>query len=155
MNDVLKRVANFFKSRRTEATVGPKIDVDYDIWTYCEDIKLALKKQWEELRKELDLHPECIEKQDWKRYREGERQESILINIEGVIITLDGPYYPDPDYKAPKPEPPKTDEERANEGVDQLLHSTNLVWVMTHCSRAKFETFIDFLRSGRMTRKRD
>lgn len=155
MSNVLKSVASFFKSRRTNVTIGPRISVDYDIYTYVEDTKIAIKKQWEQLRKEIELHPECIQKQEWQRYRKGERQEKLILELEEVVIELEGPYYPDPDYVPAKPEPPKLEKERADETVDALLQQTSLIWAITHCSELKYRRLIQFLEATRITGKRN
>ena len=149
MTDILRNVVQFFKSRRTTATFGPKITVDYGLWTYNEDLKSAMKKQWEKLREELDLHPECIKEREWLRYREGERKEELTVELEDVVIKLIGSYYPDPDYQPAKPEPIKSEQERGNEAVDQLIRSTTMIWAITHCSWRKFEALINFLRATR------
>ena len=153
MKDVLKGIADFLRSRRAEVTVGPSIKIDYHTYSWNKDVKLALKDQWEKLQQELNLYPRCIKERKWESYGSGKRYEDITIDIEGVIMKLSGPQYPDPDYEKPEPEPVQTDEEKANEGMDQLLHQTSISWVMTHCSRSRFETFVEFLRSGRMTQR--
>ena len=140
----------FFKTRKVSATVSPTLEVSYAHWTsFAEipDVEQALKRAWEQLRKELDSSQ--IKKQEWNKYREGYKQENLLVEIEGVLMELEGPYYPDPDYKPRPPETPKTREQQGNELLDQLLIQTQMLWSITHCSNEKFYAFINFLKATR------
>lgn len=150
MSDTLKKIAGFLRSRRAEVTVGPDIEISYRVYARNEDVKLALKIQWEKLLKELDLHPRCIKERKWQSYSsDGTRHEEITIDIEGVIMKLSGPYYPDPDYEPAKPKPIKSEQERANESIDELITRTNTLWAITHCGWRKFEALINFLKATR------
>lgn len=144
-----EKIVNFFKSRKMTTEVGPSIKISYEhftgIWE-VPDVEEALKKAWERLRSELE--PTQIKKQRWNTYREGHKQETLLVEIEGVLLQLEGPYYADPEYKKPvQEEPPKTTTQKANELTDTLLSSTQVLWAITHCSEEKFYAFINFLKA--------
>lgn len=156
MNDKLKNIVSFFKTRKISAEVGPEIEVDYHCYSSAnDDVKLALKAEWEKLRKEIDANPACIKEQEWNEYfSDRTRQETLTVDIDGVVLELKGPYYPNPNYSEPEPKPRISDEQQGNECVDGLLKQTNLIWAITHCSSVKFETFIDFVEATRKTRTR-
>jgi len=147
-----ENVINFFKSRKMTTEIGPGIEINYAHWTsFAEaaDVEETLKKAWEQLRSELG--PTQIKKQEWNTYREGCKQERLLVEIEGVLLQLNGPYYRDPEYKPRPPEEPKTTTQTANELTDRLLKETNVLWAITHCSSEKFYTFINFLKATKET----
>jgi len=147
---MFERVIKFFKSRRTVTTVQPKIEVDYVSFSYDDNIKLQLQKQWEALLKELESDPSIVKSRKWSMtHHDGTHKEEIVLDIDGVIIALDGPYYPDPDWKKPLSEPPKTETERGNEAVDVVMRATDMLWAVTHCSDRKFEALIEFLKATR------
>lgn len=154
MSEKLKSIVSFFRTRQISAKIRPKIQVDYEKWDYNDSVALALKNEWEALRKEIDANPSCIQKQEWSTWGSKMRQEKLTIEIEGVTLDLEGPHYPDPNYKSPEPEPIMSDEQRGNEAIDSSLHQTNLIWAITHCSSLKFEAFIDFVEATRKTRTR-
>jgi len=149
---MFERVIQFFKSRKTVASVQPRIDVNY--WSYGDEaISLELRKQWEALLKELESDPSIIKSREWSTYtHDGTRKEEIVIDLDGVIIKLEGPYYPDPDWTKPQPVSPKTETEKGNEAVDQLIARTEMLWGITHCSERKFEALIEFLKATRASR---
>ena len=150
MTDILSNVVQFFRSRKVAANVWPEIRVDYDrsyIWD--EAVKVVLREQWEQLRAELAKNPSVIKSQGWNEYREGQRQEELVLEIEGVNFKIHGPYYPNPAYQRPTPPPPKTPEQQGNETIDNFLQSTNILWGLTHCSDDKFNTLIEFMRATR------
>ena len=91
MTGALDSIVQFFKTRKTEAMVGPKIEVNYDRYEPNDDVGLALKKQWEVLRKELDSQPSLITSQEWRSYRPKMRQEKMTVEIDGVVMELEGP----------------------------------------------------------------
>lgn len=147
----LENIVNFFRSRLTSLKISPNISVDYNSWD--DQIKLALKEQWEKLKEELRLHPNIIKEQKWSNgYSDGSRRENIVLDIEGVIMQLEGPYYPDPHYEHP-PIIIKTEEQKGNESIDGLITGTSMVWAITHCTELKFNTFMDFLKATRTTNK--
>jgi hypothetical protein len=154
----MEKVVEFFKGRKTVAKVGPKITVSYAYTTYSfpmDDVEVALHQQWEVLRPQLDQAPNCIKKTEWRTYRVGERQEHLSVEIEGVLMELEGPYYPDPDYVAkPEERDTRTEEERANDMMDQMLQRTDWIWILEHCSTAKYHSFLDFVQASRLARTR-
>jgi len=152
---MFERVIQFFRSRRTVANIQPKIEVDYHSWSYDqESLRLALKKQWELLLKELESDPSIIKSRKWSDYTtsDGERKEEIVLEIDGVVVNLEGPYYLDPEWKKPPLECPKTATERGNEAIDHLTRGTDMIWAITHCSKRKFEALIEFLKATRSSR---
>jgi len=156
LSEKLKSIVSFFKTRKISAEVGPKIKVDYQTWfSTNDDIALTLKAEWEKLRREIDANPTCIKEQKWHDYfTDGTRHEELTVDIDGVVLELEGPYYPNPNYKQPEPEPRISDEQKGNESIDNLLQRTHLIWAITHCSSLKFETFIDFVEATRKTRSK-
>jgi hypothetical protein len=148
MSKIVRDIVQFFKTRKISAAVSPTIKVSYEHWTSFNetpDVEEALKKAWEGLRSQLEASQ--IKKQEWNTYREGYKQEELLVDIEGVLMELEGPYYPDPEYKPRSPEPLKTTEQSANETLDTLLQRTDVLWAITHCSNEKFYAFINFLKA--------
>ena len=148
----LKDVVEFFKTRKITAEIGPRIKIDYDInWGYdhMPEVREVLRKEWEGLRAELD--PSQIKKQKWSRFTEGEKQEALTVEIGGAIIELEGPHYRDESYiqELKIPQIPKTDEQISNEQIDDLVHRTNILWAISHCSREKYRTMINFLNATR------
>lgn len=152
---MFENVVKFFKTRQISAKVSPEIRINYDVSYSNDDVSLALKKEWEGLRKEIGLNPSCIKKQDWKDYRTGQKQEALTVEIDGILLKLEGPYYPDSDYKKPEPQRAKTAEEQANEGVDEFVGSGCFIWNLTHCSQFKFNSLISFLEATRASRSKD
>ena len=154
---MFETIVKFFKTRLVSAKISPEIKIDYDRYDDNHDANLALKKEWEGLRKEIDLNPSSIKKQDWQNYRRGMKQEILTVEIEGVLLELEGPYYPDPDYKMPIPESQrrKTEEEIGNEGVDAIVGNYQFIQSLTHCSQFKFNTLIAFIEATRASRPKD
>jgi len=151
---MFERVVQFFKSRKTTTSTQPHIEVSYSTFSYDDNIKLELVKQWEMLLRELESDPSIIKSRKWNTYQwDGTRKEEIVAVIDDVVIKLEGPYYPDPDYKKPPAMPPKTETERGNEAVDTMI-SANMVWAVTHCSERKFEALIEFLKATRSSASR-
>jgi hypothetical protein len=155
----MEKVVEFFKARKTVAKVGPKIGISYSYTSYgfpVDDVEAALHAQWEVLRPQLDQAPNCVKKTEWTRYRTGYRQERLSVEIDGVMMELEGPYYPDPDY-VPNLEQRdmRTEEERANDRMDRMLQQTDWLWILEHCSTAKYHSFLDFIQASRLARTRD
>lgn len=150
MTGILDNIVGFFKTRQIIARVNPEIKVSYDRWDYEQDVAIALKKEWEKLKEEIDKNPSCIKVRKLNRYREGMVQEELTAEIEGVMLHLTGPYYPDSEYTPRPPEKPKSTIERGNEAVDELVRNTTIIWAITHCSDYKFSTLLEFLRATRM-----
>ncbi len=148
---MLENIVNFFKSRLASVKISPRISIDYTSWD--DEIKLALKEQWEKLKEELKLHQNIIKEQKWSDgYSDGRRREDIVLEIDGVVMRLEGPYYPDPNYNRP-PIIIKTEEQQGNESIDHLITGTSMVQAITHCTELKFKTFIDFLKATRTANK--
>lgn len=155
MSEVLKNIVSFFKTRLITAKVGPKIEIDYSGSNYywaLDDIALALAVEWKKLRAELNNNPSCIKKQKWNDYySDGTRTEHLTVDIDGVVIELEGPHEPNSNFVKPPAEPIKSEEQRANEALDELIRSTSMMWAITHCSDMKHHTFIQFLNASRKT----
>lgn len=151
---MFEKVIEFFKSRKTTTTIQPEIKVDYICFLVGEDMRMELRKQWEGLLQQLSLEPSIVQSRKWSSYItfDGERREEIKICIDGVILKLEGPYYPDPDWVKPPIREPKSESEQGNEAIDGLLRTTNMTWALTHCSDRKFEAFIEFLKATRASR---
>ena len=152
MSEVLGNIIRFFKTRKIEAKVGPKIEIDYHDWGVVDDVALALNEAWKKLRVELNNNPSYIKEHRWNEYsRDGKRREELTVEIEGVVMKLRGPYEPDPHFVRLPAEPKISDEQRANEALDQVIRSTSVIWAITHCSDMKHHAFIEFLNASRKT----
>ena len=156
MTEVLKNIVSFFKTRLITAKISPNIEIDYSTYYFAnKDVALSLAEGWKKLRVELDNNPGCIKEQKWNDfYSDGTRTEKLTVDIEGVVMTLTGPHEPNPNFKKPPAEPVKSEEQRANEALDQLIQSTSVIWAITHCSDIKHDAFIQFLNANRTTTSR-
>lgn len=151
---MFESIVKFFKTRVTPINIQPKIEVDYH--SYDEDIEIILKKEWESLRKEINQEPSIIKKQEWNSgYSDAKRREKLTVEIDGVLLQLEGPYYHDPDYKKPEPQRAKSEEEHGNERVDEMIGNHSFIWGLTHCSQFKFNTLIAYLEATRASRPKD
>jgi hypothetical protein len=148
---MFEKLVEFFQKRRVTTQIQPSIAVNYDPWSYDENVKLALKEQWEGLLKELE-RASHIKERKWSSSFGGKRRELIKVEIDGVIIDLTGSEYPDPEWKQPAPAGPKSDTERGNEDLDQLTQNSSLLWALSHCSDRKYEAYIEFVKATRATR---
>lgn len=153
---MFERIVQFFKARKVTTAIQPKIEVDYGYYSYYhEAIELALKQQWEELLQELEAEPSLVKSREWSSYTtsDGKRHENIILEIDGVVLRLEGPYYADPDWKKPLPPTPKSEEQSANEAIDMAVARSDLLWAVSHCSQFKFNTFVQFIEATRASKK--
>lgn len=151
---MLSRIVDFFKSRQVSAKVGPKVTVDYEVWDAWDPKGPTLKREWEGLRAEIEsTKPSIVKEREWTRYRSGFKRENLMVEIEGVLMKLEGPYYPDEAYEKPPKEMPKSETETANETVDSLIQQTRILWSVGRCSDRKFDALLEFLRATRATRR--
>jgi hypothetical protein len=147
---MLEKIVKFFQSRTMSMEIQPTIRVSYSSWEA--EINLALKEEWEDLLKELDENPKIIKNRKWTSYSGDMRQEEMILQIDGIVIELTGPRYPDPKYVKPIPDPPKTQIESANESIDNFFGQGPIIWALTHCSEVKYEALIQFIKATRVTR---
>lgn len=155
VSNLLKNAVEFFKTRQINAQISPKIQVSYEHWyPYNVDgVGVALMKEWEVLKAEIDKTPSCVKDRKWNTYRSGYKQEELTVEIDGVVMELKGAYYSDPDYKPYKQEEPKSILQQANESIDGAVRNTDIIWAITHCSNWKYDALIDFLNATRASIK--
>lgn len=151
---MFEKMVEFFKSRKVTALIQPKITVDYHPFSILNDesVTASLREQWENLLQEIiSSDTKIVKERKWFDYQET-RQEKITVEIDGVTLKLEGPYYPNPNYIKPIAQMPKSDIERANENIDAMVVHSDLLNIITHCSERKYEALIEFIKATRATR---
>lgn len=149
---MFEKVAQFFQQRKTEVRIQPEIQIDYHAYA-PDDVKVALKDQWEQLLKEIEKNPEMVKSRAWLSWGNGSnRKEEIVVVIDNVLIKLEGPDYSNPNYR-PSGEPPRiSPQEQANENLDGFISSSRILWDITHCSDRKFDALVEYIKATRSAR---